>query len=111
MDVDAHRGDVESIENSAVSVETLGVLVMMYADGDNVAEVEADVTIVVVLERGESENEEDETHEYKATSRIDSLNPNDVDREQNKRSILAKEKLGFVTTDIGYLEFYYVVYK
>ena len=81
------------------------------ADSDNVAEVEADVTIVVVLERGESENEEDETHEYKATSRIESLNPNDADREQNIRSILAKEKLVVVTTDIGYLEFYFVVYK
>ena len=84
---------------------------MVDADSDSVAEEEADVTMVVVLERGESENEEDETRVYKATSRIDSLNSNDVDREQNIRSILAKEKLGFVTTDIGYLEFYYVVYK
>ena len=36
VDVDAPRGGVESIENSAVSVETLGVLVMKYAAGDNV---------------------------------------------------------------------------
>ena len=84
---------------------------MVDADSDSVAEVEADVTMVVVHERGESEDEEDETRVYQATSRIDSLNPNDVDREQNIRSILAKEKLGFVTTDIGYLEFNYVVYK
>ena len=75
---------------------------MVDADGDSVAEEEADVTIVVVLEHGESENEEDETRVYKATSRIDSLNPNDADREQNIQSILAKEKLVVVTTDIGY---------
>ena len=81
------------------------------ADSDNVAEVEVDVTIVAVLERGESENEKDETHEYKAASRIESLNPNDADGEQGIRSIIAKEKLVVVTTDIGYLEFYFVVYK
>ena len=84
---------------------------MVVADGDNVDEVEADVTMVVVLERDVSENEEDETHEYKATSRIDSLNSNEVDGEQNIRFIIAKEKLVVVTTDIGYLEFYFVVYK
>ena len=98
-------------ETSAVSVGTLGVLVMVDADSDSVAEAKADVTMVVVHERGESEDEEDETRVYQATGRIDSLNPNNVDSEQNLRSILAKGKLGFVTTDIGYLEFNYVVYK
>ena len=84
---------------------------MVVTDGDNVEEVEADVTKVAVLESDESENEEDETHEYKAASRIDSLNSNDVDGEQNIQFIIAKEKLVVVTTDIGYLEFYFVVYK
>ena len=61
--------------------------------------------------RDRSEDEEDETRVYQATGRIDELNPNNVVSEQNLRSILAKGKIGFVTTDIGYLEFNYVVYK
>ena len=84
---------------------------VVVTDGDNVDEVEADVTMVAVLESDGSENEEDETHEYKAASRIDSLNSNDVDGEQNIQFIIAKEKIVVVTTVIGHLEFYFVVYK
>ena len=93
MDVDAHRGDVESIENSAVSVETLGVLVMKYADGDNVAEGVAGGTRVVVQERGESEDESDEHLAYQANGRFDSIILNIMDSEQPLRSILVQGKV------------------
>ena len=77
------------------------------ADSDHVVGVEVDVNIVAVLEREVSENEEDETHKYKAASRIVSLNPNEMDGEQGIQFIIAKEKLVVVTTDIGHLEFYF----
>ena len=93
MDVDAHRGDVESIENSAVSVETLGVLVMKYADGDNVAEGVAGGTRVVVQERGESEDESDEHLAYKANDRVNSIILKNMDSEQPLRSILVMGKV------------------
>ena len=64
MDVGGHRGDVESSETSAVSVGTLGVLVMVDADSDSVTEAKADGTMVVMHERGESEDKEDETLVY-----------------------------------------------
>ena len=48
------------------------------ADSDHVVGVVVDVTIVAVLEREVSENVEDETHEYKPTSKIALLNPNEM---------------------------------
>ena len=111
MDVGGHRGDVESIKDSAVSVGTLGVLVMVDADSDSVTEAKADGTMVVMHERGESEDEEDETLVYQANGRIDSLILNYMDSEQHLRSILVKGKLGLVSTNIGYLEFKSFCYK
>ena len=62
-----------------VSARTLGVLAEVEADSDHVVGVVVDVTIVAVLVREVSENAEDETHEYKAASKIASLNPNEMD--------------------------------
>ena len=81
---------------------------MVVTDGDNVVGVEVNVPVVAELEREVSENEEDETHEYKAASRIVSLNPNEMDGKQGIQFIIAKEKLVVVTTDIGHLEFYFI---
>ena len=111
MDVDAHRGDVESIKNSAVSVETLGVLVMKYADGDNVAEGVAGGTRVVVQERGESEDESDEHLAYKDNGRVNPLILKNMDREQPLRSILVMGNVSFVSTNIDSLELNYACYK
>ena len=111
MDVDAHRGDVESIENSAVSVETLGVLVMKYADGDKVAEGVAGGTRVVVQERGESEDESDEHLAYKDNGRVNQLILKNMDREQPLRSILVMGNVSFVSTNIDSLELNYACYK
>ena len=111
MDVDAHRGDVESIENSAVSVETLGVLVIKYADSNSVTEGIADGTRVVVQERGESEDESDEHLAYQANDRVNSVILKDMDSEQPLRSILVMGKVSFVSTNIDCLELKYVVYK
>ena len=95
MYVDAHRGDVEFIKDSADSVETLGVLVMEYADSDSVTEAKADGTMVVVRERGESEDESDEHLAYQANGRVDSLILNNMDSEQPLRSILVMGKVSF----------------
>ena len=111
MDVDAHRGDVESIEDSAVSVETLGVLVIKYADSDSVTEGIADGTRVVVQERGESEDEGDEHLAYKANDRVNSIILKNMDREQPLRSILVMGKVSFVSTNIDSLELKYACYK
>ena len=111
MDVGGHRGDVEFIKDSADSVETVGVVVMVDADSDSVTEAKADGTMVVMHERGESEDEEDETRVYQTNGRVDSLILSNMDSERHLRSILVKGKLGFVTTNIGYLEFNYVCYK
>ena len=86
---------MESIENSAVSVETLGVLVMKYADSDSVTEAKADGTMVVVKERGESEDESDEHLAYQANGRVNSLIIKNMDREQPLRSILVMGKVSF----------------
>ena len=111
MDVGSHRGDVESIEDSADSVETLGVLVMEYADSDSVTEAEADGTMVVMHERGESEDESDGPLVYQTNGRFDSLILNNMDSEQHLRSILVKRKLGLVSMNIDCLELKYVCYK
>ena len=111
MDVDAPRGGVESIEDSEVSVMTLGVLDIKYADGDNVAEAKAGGTRVVVQERGESEDESDEHLAYKANDRVNSVILKKMDIEQPFRSILLIGKVSFVSKDIDCLELKYVVYK
>ena len=105
MDVGGHRGDVESIEDSADSVETLCVLMMEYADSDCVTGAEADGTMVVMRERGESEDESDGHLAYQANGRVDSLILNNMDSEQHLRSILVQGKIGLVPTNIDYLEF------
>ena len=111
MDVNAPRSGVESIEDSEVSVMTLGVLDIKYADGDNVAEAKAGGTRVVVQERGEFEDESDEHLAYKANDRVNSVILKKMDSEQPFRSILLIGKVSFVSTDIDGLELKYVVYK
>ena len=111
VDVDAPRGGVESIENSAVSVETLGVLVIKYADSNSVTEGIADGTRVVVQERGESEDESDEHLAYKANDRVNSIILKNMDSEQPLRSILVMGKVSFVSTNIDSLELKYACYK
>ena len=88
-------------------VMTFLVIEEVEADSDHVVGVVVDVTIVAVLVREVSENVEDETHEYKAASKIASLNPNEMDGKQGIQFIIAKEKLVVVTTVIGHLEFYF----
>ena len=111
MDVGGHRGDVESIEDSADSVETLGVLVMEYADSDSVTEAKADGTMVVMHEHGESDDERNGPLVYQTNGRLDSLILNNMDSEQHLRSILVQGKLGLVSTNIDYLELKYVCCK
>ena len=82
-------------------VMTFIVIEEVEADSDHVVGVVVDVTIVAVLEREVSENVEDETHEYKATSKIALLNPNEMYGEQGIQFIIAKEKSVVVTTNIS----------
>ena len=86
-------------------METLDVLVMEYADSDSVTEAEADGTMVVTREHGESEDESDGPLVYQTNGRFDSLILNNMDSEQHLRSILVQGKLGLVSTNIDYLEF------
>ena len=87
-------------------VMTFLVIEVVEADSDLVVGVDQVVTIVAVLERKVSENAKDESHEYKPTSKIALLNPNEMYGEQGIRFVIAKEKSVVVTTDIS-IKFYF----
>ena len=59
------------------------------------------LVVVAVLERQVSENAANESHEYKPTSKIALLNPNEMYGEQGIRFVIAKEKSVVVTTNIS----------
>ena len=82
-------------------VMTFLVIEEVEADSDHVVGVVVDVTIVAVLERKVSENAKDESHEYKPTSKIALLNPNEMYGEQGIRFVIAKQKSVVVTTNIS----------
>ena len=87
-------------------VMTFLVIEVVEADSDLVVGVDHVVTIVAVLERQVSEDAENESHEYKPTSKIALLNSDKMYGEQGIFIVTAKEKTVVVTTDIS-IKFYF----
>ena len=89
-------------------VMTFLVIEVVEAGSDLVGIVGVDV-IVEMLERQVSENAENESHEYKPTSKIALLNSDKKYGEQSIFIVIAKEEMVVVIIDIV-LKFYVLLF-